>query len=262
MRRIHSGRPARLRVAACSGALLLAVGAVALTQTAATAASAQRAAVKGVTVRVEGPSSTLLPATTVTLKGGSVTNDGKAADSCSALSALGALQHATKGDWSGTWSKSYSSYFITGIRGVNYPASASYYWAFWVNNAPAAKGACNIDPKPGASILFFPQYDGKSKEISSTPSVLGVSGPASVLLGKPFTLSVSRYANATGKRSAADGALVSGGGKSAATGANGEATLAIAKAGEVTIDVSAANSIRTEATVCVHAAGATCTAAK
>jgi len=92
--------------------------------------------------------------------------------------------------------------------------------------------------------------------------VLGVSGPASVLLGKPFTLSVSRYANATGKRSAADGALVSGGGKSATTGANGEATLAIAKAGEVTIDVSAANSIRTEATVCVHAPGATCTAAK
>jgi hypothetical protein len=86
--------------------------------------------------------------------------------------------------------------------------------------------------------------------------VLGVSAPASVLLGKPFTLSVSRYANATGKRSAADGALVSGGGKrGGTTGANGKATLAISQGRRTsTIDVSAANSIRDEATVCVHKA--------
>jgi hypothetical protein len=245
MRRIHSGRPARARVLACSSTLLLAVAAIAVTQTAANAEDAHSATVQAVSVRVEGPYSTLVPPTIVTLHSGAVSNDGVAADSCSGLSALGALQDATKGDWKGSWSSSYSSYFITTIRGVDYPSSASYYWSFWVNNKPASDGACGVDPKPGSSILFFPQYDGSNKALAS-PSVLGVS-----------------YANSNGKRSLADGAHVSGGGHFATTAADGEATLSIGHSGTITIDVDKHDAIRTETTVCVHAPGAnTCGTSK
>jgi hypothetical protein len=262
MRRIHSGRPARARVLACSSTLLLAVAAIAVTQTAANAEDAHSATVQAVSVRVEGPYSTLVPPTIVTLHSGAVSNDGVAADSCSGLSALGALQDATKGDWKGSWSSSYSSYFITTIRGVDYPSSASYYWSFWVNNKPASDGACGVDPKPGSSILFFPQYDGSNKALAS-PSVLGVSAPATALINQRFTVTVSSYANSNGKRSLADGAHVSGGGHFATTAADGEATLSIGHSGTITIDVDKHDAIRTETTVCVHAPGAnTCGTSK
>lgn len=251
-----------MRVAACSSALLLVAAGIAVTQTAASARSAHAATVKDVTVRVEGPYSTLVPPTTVTLQSGAVSKDGVAADSCSGLSALGALQDATKGDWGGSWSASYSSYFITTIRGVDYPITASDYWSFWINDKPASNGACGVDPKPGSSILFFPQYDGSNKALAS-PSVLGVSAPATALINKPFTVSVSSYANANGKRSPANGAHVAGGGHFATTGPDGDATLSIGHSGRITIDVDQHDAIRTETTVCVHAPGAdTCGTSK
>jgi hypothetical protein len=255
MRSTHSGRSARIRVATCSAVLLLAAGGSALSQTAANAAPARVAIPAGVTVRVEGLKATLLPPTLVELNTTAITNDGKAADSCPGLSALGALDDATHGAWSGTWSASYKDYFVTGIEGVNYPSTASYYWAFWVNNKPAAEGACSVSPKPGSSVLFFPAYDGKNKSIVA-PSVLGAHAPGIAVIGKPFTVSVSSYANTNGKRSIASGAKVSAAGKSVTTSAAGKATLTFTKAGNVTLKVTAANSIRTEATVCVQAAGA------
>jgi hypothetical protein len=252
MRSTRSLRASRVRSAAACGVAVTLAGVLA-TQSAANAAKTATGPVPDVTVRVEGLTKTLLPPTVVTLESGSVSK-GVAADSCSALSALGALQDATHGVWNGSWSSSYKDYFVTSILGDSYSATADYYWAFWLNDKPASLGSCGVDPVRGSSVLFFPEYDGKSKSI-----VLGISAPASVLVGKPFTVVVTSYANANGKASPAVGARVSAAGATATAGGGGKASLTLSKAGNVEIKVTAAHSLRDETTVCIHKPGESCT---
>jgi hypothetical protein len=244
MRSTRSLRASRARLAT-AGAVGLALAAVLASQSPANAAKTATGPVGDVTVRVEGLTRTLLAPTTVTL------------ESCSALSALGALQDATHGDWNGSWSSSYKEYYVTSILGTNYSSTAPYYWAFWINDKPASLGACGVDPAKGSSILFFPQYDGKSKSIVA-PNVLGISAPARALAGKPFSVLVTSYANSNGKASPALGALVSAGGVSATAGSGGKASLTLSKTGNVEIKVTAAHSLRDEATICIHKAGGSC----
>lgn len=256
MRSTRSLRASRVRLAAACGVAVTLAGVLA-TQSTANAAKTATGPVPDVTVRVEGLTKTLLPPTVVTLESGSVSK-GVAADSCSALSALGALQDATHGVWNGSWSSSYKDYFVTSILGDSYSSTADYYWAFWLNDKPASLGSCGVDPARGSSVLFFPEYDGKSKSIVA-PSVLGISAPASVLVGKPFTVVVTSYANANGKASPAVGAHVSAAGSTATAGSGGKASLTLSKAGNVEIKVTAAHSLRDETTVCIHKPGESCT---
>lgn len=254
------GRASRARLTLALGSTAL-LPAAALAAAALAAQSQASAVPKGptpnITVRVEGLTKTLLTPTAVTLTSGSVTKDGKAADSCSGLSALGALQDATKGAWAGGWSKSYRQYFISAIEGQAYSSSASYYWSVWVNDKPAQLGACSLYPTAGSSILFFPDYDGKSK--STVPAnVLGISAPAEVLVGKPFKVLVTSYANATGKPSPQAAASVSAAGAHATTTSSGQATLTVASAGIVELHASAPNAVRDETAICVHKLGAMC----
>jgi hypothetical protein len=244
------------RSATATGLAALALAGLAATAIGAKAPAAPKGPTPDITVRVEGLTKTLLEPTTVTLKSGGVTK-GTAADSCSGLSALGALQDATKGDWGGTWSSSYKDYLITSIRGTTYGESADYYWAFWLDNKPAPVGACSVDPAKGSSILFFPEYDGKSKSITA-PAVLGISAPASAITGKPFQLIVTSYANTNGKPTPAAGAKVTAGATSTTTNARGTATLKLTKGGNTQIEVTAPNALRDETTVCIHSTGATC----
>jgi hypothetical protein len=257
MRSIRSQSASRARVGVASAVALISLAGALATQTAAKTAAPAKGPVADVTVRVEGLTKTLLAPTTVTLRGAPVSKDGVAADSCSGLSALGALEDATKGDWGGSWSKSYKEYFVTSIAGTSYGASADYYWAFWLDNKPAPVGACDVDPAKGSSILFFPEYDGKNKSIVA-PNVLGISAPASALAGKPFTVFVTSYANANGKPSPAVGAKLSAGGVGTTVGSGGKAALTISRTGNVVVAVSAANSLRDETTVCIHKPGMGC----
>jgi hypothetical protein len=235
--------------AALTGLLAATVATALLTSRASAGAAAA-----SVTVRVEGSKATLVPATRVVPAAAKVTKNGVAADSCAGTSAAGALQLATHGDWTGTWSASYKSYFLTGIEGLTFPSTGAEYWAFWVNDAPSAAGICSYDPKPGDSLLFFPDCYGK--KCPKSAGVLGVKAASVAVLGRPFTVVVTAYSDAKGTPSKAVGASVSAGGASARTTAAGIATLRFTHAGEVTVKVSAANAIRTEANVCVEAAGA------
>src|SRR5579864_5002734 len=145
MHRTHPGRPALRRSAiACILAALLAVTALAAgargTPLAHTASGAT------VTVRIEGASKTLLPPTAVTLDSGTVDNDGVATDTCSGLSAAGALELASHGVWSGSFSTSLGGYLVTSIDGLEFPSTGATYWAFWVNDAPASQGVCGVNP--------------------------------------------------------------------------------------------------------------------
>jgi Domain of unknown function (DUF4430) len=250
MQRTHSGRPAHIRLTIIVALLLVFAGALAVALRAQPASAAGGA----ITVRVEGITRTLVPVTRVTLPAVKVVKDGKAADSCSASSAAAALQSATHGNWKATWSASYKAYFVTTIAGLDLPSTGAEYWAFWVNDAPASQGICGYDPKPGDSILFFPDCYGKTCPKSG--GVLGLKAPSVATVGSPVTVSVTAYSDAKGTPSKAVGAKVSGGGATATTAASGTAKLSFTHPGKFTLTVSAPHAVRAQAVVCVQAAGA------
>jgi hypothetical protein len=247
MQRTHTGRPALIRLATAATLTVLLGAALTAAPTTTGAAAAPSTAI---IVRVEGSKRTLLPTTSVVLSGGTIVKDGVATDSCSGQSAAGALELATRGDWSGTWSASFSAYFLTTIDGLAFPGTGAEYWAFWVNDAPASEGICSYDPKPGDSLLFFPDCFGKS--CPKNAGVLGVKAAAVAVLGRPYTVSVTAYDDAKGAPSKAVGATVSGGGAHAKTAANGAAKLLFTHAGHFTLKVHAPHAIRTETSVCVE----------
>ncbi|HEY1776216.1 MAG TPA: DUF4430 domain-containing protein [Solirubrobacteraceae bacterium] len=246
MQRTHRARsaPAFLAAAAALGATFaLSAG-----------ASSAAPSAKPITVRVEGTTKTLLASTAVALSSAAVVKDGKSADSCPGTTAAGALEVATHGNWRGTWSASYHSYFLTGIEGQSFPSTGATYWAFWVNDVPSSAGICSYHPKPGDSILFFPDCYGK--KCPKSAGVLGVKAAATATVGQPFTLAVTAYGDAKGTPSDAAGANVAGGGASATTAASGAAKLTFAHSGHFTLKVSKPHAVRTEVSVCVQSAGA------
>lgn len=240
---MHRTRPGRTALAALA---LLAVAAIVAASAGATAPAPT------VTVRVEGTSSTLLLPASVTLKAGNVGSDGVAGHTCSGLTAAGALELATHGNWKGTWSKSLHGYFISAVGGLALPATGAEYWAFWVNNAPASQGICGYKPKPGDAILFFPDCYGK--KCPPNGGVLGVKAPSTLTAGHPASVTVTAYSDAAGKPSPKPGATVTGGGASARTAAGGVATITFATPGRFWLRVSAAHTTRTETSICVRSA--------
>jgi len=247
MHRTQRARPAFAVLAA------VATLASALALTAAGSSAAATAA-KPITVRVEGTTKTLLATTSVTLGSAAVVKDGKSSDSCGGTSAAGALQVATHGNWQGTWSASYDSYFLNAIEGLSFPSTGAEYWAFWVNDAPSSAGICAYHPKPGDSILFFPDCFGK--KCPKSAGVLGVKAAAVATVGRPFAVAVTAYSDAKGLGSQASGATVAGGGTSAKTQTSGIAKLTFAHSGHFTLRVTKPNAVRTEVLVCVQSVAA------
>jgi len=240
---MHRTHPGRTALAALALIALLALVPL---------SGATAAATTTVTVRVEGTSSTLQLPTPVTLRAGTLNMDGVAGEDCSRLTAAGALLLATHSDWKGTWSKSLHGYFITAIDGLALPSSGAEYWAFWVNDAPASQGICGYRPKPGDSILFFPDCYGK--KCPPNDGVLGVKAPSTVTAGHPVTVTVTAYSDAAGKPSPKAGATVGGGGASTKTAAGGAATITFANPGRFWLRVSAPHTTRTETSICVRTA--------
>ncbi len=200
-----------------------------------------------VTVRVQGRTQTLLPSRTVALKPGSITRGGAAAGACSATSAQGALADATHGNWQGSWFPAYNEYYITGILGLR-ETGKRYYWALYVDNRFATKGACDEALKPGANVVFAVVSAKGAEE-----PLLGVQTPTA-RAGFPYTVQVVTY-SATGKARPLAGATVSVDGRSVVTQRNGWTPGIIFRAaGPQTLTVAKAHYVGTEATVEVGAA--------
>jgi hypothetical protein len=247
MHRISRARSALVLLAAAASITLP----LALSPAPSTAAGSPPRLVGPVYVRVEGPSGTLVPTTSVNLSSTLlVDKDGRRADTCSGLSAAGALQQATFGFWTGKWYASYHSYLLTTVQHTK--LGGSEYWAFWVNDAPATQGICGYDPKFHDNLLFFPECDATSGPPSA--GVLGVAAGQIATVGRPFKVAVTAYDETNGKPSKAAGVTVSGGGASATTGAGGSAALTFAHPGRFELTASKKNAIRTETAVCVQTA--------
>jgi hypothetical protein len=206
-----------------------------------------------VTVRVEGLSETKLPSTTVTTTTTPVVKDGNSAHACPGTSALGALELATSGNWSGPWNSSFGQYEILTIEGETHlfePLSqANYFWSLWVDEKESEVGACEAQLGPGDRVLLFPSCFGS--ECPPPASPLTVEAPASASVGESVTVLVRRF-KSNGEGEPAAGASVSGGAVPVLTDAGGRAHVTFASAGTATLRVTAPQSVRTEAGVCVH----------
>jgi hypothetical protein len=219
----------------------------------ATAALADEPAT--VTVRIEGLTETKLPSTTITTTTTPVVNDGNPADACSGTSALGALQIASNGNWSGSWES--GQYFINAIEGESHlyqSGALSYYWSFWVNDVYQEVGACDAQLERGDRVLFFPECDEECPS-GPTPTPLEIEAPASANVGEPVTVIVKQY-NAKGEPSPAVGAEVAWSGGSATANAQGDAAVTLTATGPHTLSATGSKAgppaVRTEAGVCVH----------
>jgi hypothetical protein len=246
-----------LRSARKPSTLLTSLSVVLLALTAFALAGAPSAlASANVTVRIEGIDKTLLAPAQVTTDGATtVVKDGNSEHSCSGASAAGALQLATGGSWNGEWfgGFGYSAETILGETHAFEPgAAANYFWSYWLDNKASSVGICEGELQPGQSVLFFPECFSETGACPAPPNPLGVSAPPVAERGAPVAVTVTSYDNVSGAASPAAGATVAGGGASATTDALGHATLAIAQAGSIQLQVSAPGAVRTETTVCVH----------
>lgn len=153
-----------------------------------------------VTVRVEGKTKTLLAPKSVTTHSGSITKGGAPAGKCPATSAQGALDVATKGHWSGSFSKSFGSYFLTKILGDT-ESGKKAFWEIFVNNVPATTGACAVALHKGDQVLFA--------VVPSSGDVYPTALTATQTSGNPIVVHVTWF-NARGKQAPLAGATVDG----------------------------------------------------
>src|SRR3954447_18100543 len=100
-------------------------------------ASVAAAAPSAVTVRVEGSAQTLLPRTAITTTTTPVVKDGDPTHSCTGTSVAGALEIATRGNWTATWAEGLK-YFVNSILGES--PSGSEFFTLWVNNRSSQTG--------------------------------------------------------------------------------------------------------------------------
>jgi hypothetical protein len=202
-----------------------------------------------VSVRVEGATSTLLPATTVT----TTTMLTPPPGSCSGTSAAGALQLATEGNWD------HEAYIQT-ILGETHEWSTGdpRYWALWINDKYAEEGACTLQLKEGDRVLFLVD---RATAPNYTPTVfpLELSGvPAEITRGESATVTVKKY-NTAGEGTPASGVAVKGGEATATTNASGQAKVTFNTLGTAHLRGTKSGFAPTASVaVCVHAIGETC----
>ena len=217
-----------------------AVGILVLTLASAALAAGAGTASAGpaVTVRVEGPSQTLLAPTVVHTHSGSVTRFGAPSGKCPDTSAQGALDIATHHSWSGKWFSSYNEYEIFTILGHTESGTRSF-WEFFVNNVAAPSGACDTKLRAGDQLLFaaVPVH-------GATEYPLVLSAPRTATVGHVFTVKVVYFVKQHVSHPLA-GARVSGDGvKVVTTNSRGEAKLHSLHAGRVILYATHADYIR------------------
>jgi hypothetical protein len=223
-----------------SGAAAFFVSSLALTFIAPAAVA--RSTPPKVTVRVEGKTKTLLAATTVQTRSGSITKGGAPSGACPAGSAQGALDVATKGHWRGKFDSSFKSYFVTKILGDT-ESGAKTFWEVLVNDVPSQSGFCGTKLRRGDRVLFA--VVGSS---GATAAPIRVSAPAIATVGQPFTVKAVYY-TAKGKAKPLAGATVKVGSQSAKTNSAGTAAFTAPQTGTLKVAAGKTGYIRDEASV-------------
>jgi hypothetical protein len=198
--------------------------------------------------RIEGLNKTLLAETSVVVpSNGEITLHGAPiGDTCPDNSVLGALNVATKGNWSASWYKGLG-YDITKIFGVteNYTTAHPGYWEIFTGHLAASDGACSLKVRRGEQILFAAVPEAGSH------GLLGLTAPSQVQPDHWFNVKVVYY-NAKGVGVPLGGATVTGHGGSVKTDSSGIARLRVRGTGKVTLVASDGTSYVRSAGVTVH----------
>jgi Domain of unknown function (DUF4430) len=195
-----------------------------------------------VTVRIEGKGKTLLAATSVQTHSGSITRGGAPSGACPARSAQGALNVATKGRWSGKFSSSFNSYFVTKIYGDSEPGTKAF-WELLVNDVPSQTGFCETKLHSGDRVLFA-----VVGSTGATALPIRVTAPSVATVGQPFAVKAVYY-NAKGKAKPLAGATVKLGSHSARTNSAGVVSFTASHTGTLTVTAGKTGYIRDEARV-------------
>ncbi len=214
------------------------------------------AAAATVTVRVEGATQTLVPQTQVTTSA-DVVVDKTASNgtTCPGTSGGGALELATKGDWSGrSFSPAPGDQVVERILTEDHPFEQDQrYWSVYVDNAPLDVGLCAYEPQEGDELLFA-AFCFKATTGCFTGDPLDVRGAATAAPGVPYTVAVDEYTSPfqqTPTKAPSAGATVTGGDAPATTGADGTAAVTLSRRGPVTLTATKGGRVRDELTVCV-----------
>jgi hypothetical protein len=204
-----------------------------------------------VDVQVEGASAALVPTTTVTTTTAPVDKDGR--NACTGTSAAGALERATSGDWSGTYSAAFESYSVERVKGETHTFDTGRYFSFAVNGIPAQVGICGAELQTGDDVLLYVACAGASTGcyageplFATAPRTARPGEPFSVLVRESTTTYDSNY-NATTTQTPSAGARVNG----VTTGADGRASIALAERGAQLVTVTKGNRPPDRVPVCV-----------
>jgi hypothetical protein len=220
----------------CAGACLLAL---------ATPASALG---PGVTLRVEGKTANLVPATAVSLDPlGGGKPDGE--HQCAPYSFGAALGRALgANEWSATYNASLGSYYLTRVK--DFTPTGNDYFALWLNHKYSTLSVCDAASLQGGDemliLVDYCDYDPavqSCKNDSVLPLALDV--PKTVTVGVPFTATVTRYAQ-DGSIAPVAGASVGG----ATTDSAGHAAVTIMSAGPASLRASKPNFAGIDAATC------------
>jgi hypothetical protein len=174
----------------------------------------------------------------------------KGGHSYSSNSGASALQAATKGAWSASWSSSLSDWEVLKILGEtdNYTTTHSY-WEVFVNDVPASTGICGIKPLHGGEQILLAAVG--ASESPADP--LGLELPSTATVQGRFTAKVVYY-TAKGQPKPLAGATVVFPGHTTKTNAHGETeSLIPTSAGSFVLRAYKQGYIRTEATLKVTA---------
>jgi hypothetical protein len=199
-----------------------------------------------VTVRVEGESATLLPATTVTLGAPDPLNN------CPANSVAAAINLATGGNWD------HKSFTET-ILGETHSFAHSDTWAEWVNYKWGG-GICNDLLSEGDEVLMLADLEPPPTYAASVLPLVISEAPSVVQGGSPFSVKVSivhlpagEVPPGSGTLEPAEGVTVSLGTVHATTGPGGVANITPAGIGSQTLLATKAGDAPSRAlSVCIH----------
>jgi hypothetical protein len=195
-----------------------------------------------VTIRVEGDADTIVPRTALITSSTTLNKDGTAGHDCTGTSAAGALEQATVGNWTGTWSNGLG-YSVDAVRGESHTFGSGEFWGLFLNDALASTGICGAELQTGDSVLLAPIAE--SGKMFGVLSVAGV--PATVAPNRPFTVTVKRTTsdfNGGVTHDAVAGATVTAAGATVTTGADGTAQISFGTRGPAGVRASHSGDIR------------------
>ena len=194
-------------------------------------------------VQVEGLSVVRAPAPAQTPP--SVNKDGE--HSCPGNTAIGAIEAATAGNWSGSYA--FGSYTVETLLGESHAFGSGAYWSIYLNNRYQNVGACQIVVADGDEVLVFASDDPFTEGVAGYEEPVVITPPEQIVPGQPFSVLVREAVTTfdpntfegTTELVLAEGATVTAGDASAQTGADGRATLTVAAAGPVEIKATKGN---------------------